>query len=458
VLSIAPTGSIAQLANCSWAFEPDFGLTIWKQVYVDASNSKQNWVQILNSYVDELELSEEDKAIVLKTGSLQSTEFAKNNPEVANAFKISREVPWQWHVIAQAQWQLWVDSSISKTINCNRNTTVDEIKEMYRFAQKKGLKGITIYREGTLESEPVKIGALEEEAVPEPTVAPAVMAVVPEAMTPALSAVSVLPVVRPRSEILFGFSRKLQTRTWGEILISVHYDQEGPREVQANAGKSGSSDLHAFCEAVARLCSLLLAHRVPLTEVAQHLRGIRGPAIEVIEQEQVVSLVDAIGKVLQEAPANYGVLLAPQAAPPATKSPEPTPLGMDAAPAAVAAPPVENGNGKSSASAGHGSNGNGKTQPPGAAATAVSLFPLEESERPAMLEEEVLQALALIGVQYDEGPFYVSEKTHPKGWTSQDFKGGCGGGIIHHQVLNSPSGKRMLMVRNDSYSMCYVKG
>jgi ribonucleoside-diphosphate reductase alpha chain len=88
----------------------------------------------------------------------------------------------------------------------------------------------------------------------------------------------------------------------------------------------------------------------------------------------------------------------------------------------------------------------------------VSLFPIEESERPAMLEEEVLQALALLGVQYDEGPFYVSEKTHPKGWISQDFKGGCGGGIIHYQVLNGPTGKRIVMVRNDSYSMCYVKG
>jgi ribonucleoside-diphosphate reductase alpha chain len=452
VLSIAPTGSIAQLANCSWAFEPDFGLTIWKQVYVDASNSKQNWVQILNSYVDELELSEEDKAIVLKTGSLQSTEFAKNNPEVANAFKISREVPWQWHVIAQAQWQLWVDSSISKTINCDRNTTVDEIKEMYRFAQKKGLKGITIYREGTLESEPVKIGALEEEPVPEVT---SPIEISSEASSgPVASVVNVvpatpIPAVRERSEVLFGFSRKLQTRTWGEILISVHYDQEGPREIQANAGKSGSSDLHAFCEAVARLSSLLLAHRVPLTEVAQHLRGIRGPAVEVIEQDQVVSLADAIGKVLQEAPANYMALLAPQVAKPIAQ-PEPTPEPVNVSAPAVAAPKVENGNGKS--------NGNGKTQTTGTTATAVSLFPIEESERPAMLEEEVLQALALLGVQYDEGPFYVSEKTHPKGWTSQDFKGGCGGGIIHYQVLNSPSGKRIIMVRNDSYSMCYVKG
>jgi ribonucleoside-diphosphate reductase alpha chain len=448
VLSIAPTGSIAQLANCSWAFEPDFGLTIWKQVYVDASNSKQNWVQILNSYVDELELSEADKAIVLKTGSLQSTEFAKNNPEVANAFKISREVPWQWHVIAQAQWQLWVDSSISKTINCDRNTTVDEIKEMYRFAQKKGLKGITIYREGTLESEPVKIGALEEEPVAavapsiEASVAP-VAAVVNAVAAPAVA----IPAVRERSEVLFGFSRKLHTRTWGDILISVHYDQEGPREIQANAGKSGSSELHAFCEAVARLSSLLLAHRVPLMEVAQHLRGIRGPAVEVIEQDQVVSLADAIGKVLQEAPANYGTP-APQAAIPVAQ-PEVAPVPVDVD-TPVAAPKADGD--------GNGNGGNGKTQTAGVTPTAVSLFPIEESERPSMLEEEVLQALALLGVQYDEGPFYVSEKTHPKGWTSQDFKGGCGGGIIHYQVLNSPSNKRIVMVRNDSYSMCYVKG
>jgi hypothetical protein len=142
--------------------------------------------------------------------------------------------------------------------------------------------------------------------------------------------------------------------------------------------------------------------------------------------------------------------LAPQAPVTLIAQTEPTPAPINLAAPVVVATNVENGNGKS--------HGNGKTQTAGTTATAVSLFPIEESERPAMLEEEVLQALALIGVQYDEGPFYVSEKTHPKGWTSQDFKGGCGGGIIHHQVLNSPSGKRILMVRNDSYSMCYVKG
>jgi ribonucleoside-diphosphate reductase alpha chain len=158
VLSIAPTGSIAQLAACSWAFEPDFGLTLWKQVYVDASRSQQNWVQILNPQVDELKLSEADQEIVKRTGSLRGTEFAQQSPEVAASFKIAREVPPGWHILVQSKWQDWIDSSISKTINLPGHATVAEIKQIYRLSAKAGLKGVTIYRSGTLESEPIKVG------------------------------------------------------------------------------------------------------------------------------------------------------------------------------------------------------------------------------------------------------------------------------------------------------------
>jgi ribonucleotide reductase alpha subunit len=162
VLSIAPTGSIAQLAACSWAFEPDFGLTLWKQVYVDASRSQQNWVQILNPQVDELELSEADQEIVKRTGSLRGTEFAQQYPEVAASFKIAREVPPGWHILVQSKWQDWIDSSISKTINLPGHATVAEIKQIYRLSAKAGLKGVTIYRSGTLESEPIKVGDEEK--------------------------------------------------------------------------------------------------------------------------------------------------------------------------------------------------------------------------------------------------------------------------------------------------------
>lgn len=163
VLSIAPTGSIAQLAACSWAFEPDFGLTVWKQVFVDASRNEQNWVQILNPYLEDLELSEADQEIVKRTGSLKDTDFAKAHPEVARAFKIAREIPPGWHILVQSKWQDWIDSSISKTINLPAHATVDEIKDIYRLAHKAGLKGVTVYRAGTLESEPIKVGDEEKQ-------------------------------------------------------------------------------------------------------------------------------------------------------------------------------------------------------------------------------------------------------------------------------------------------------
>lgn len=162
VLSIAPTGSIAQLAACSWAFEPDFGLTMWKQVFVDASKNEQNWIQILNPYLEALDLPKADAEIVKRTGSLKGTEFAKQHPDITAAFKIAREVPPGWHILVQSKWQDWIDSSISKTINLPSHATVDEIKQIYRLAAKAGLKGVTIYRSGTLESEPIKVGDAEK--------------------------------------------------------------------------------------------------------------------------------------------------------------------------------------------------------------------------------------------------------------------------------------------------------
>ena len=164
VLSIAPTGSIAQLAACSWAFEPGFGLTLWKQVFVDASKNEQNWVQILNPYLDDLKLSESDQDIVKRTGSLKDTDYAKQNPDTVGSFKIAREIPPGWHILVQSKWQDWIDSSISKTINLPGHATVDEIKQIYRLAHKAGLKGVTIYRSGTLDSEPIKVGDDEHQS------------------------------------------------------------------------------------------------------------------------------------------------------------------------------------------------------------------------------------------------------------------------------------------------------
>jgi ribonucleoside-diphosphate reductase alpha chain len=163
VTAIAPTGSIAQLAGCSWAFEPDFGLTVWKQVFVDASKMRQDWVQLLNPYLESLELSKRDAEVVKQTGSLQDTEFAAEYPETAAIYKIAREISPEWHIKVQAAWQEWITMSISKTCNLPADATVKDIQSYYHLARSLGLKGFTIYRAGTLESEPIKVGNQEKD-------------------------------------------------------------------------------------------------------------------------------------------------------------------------------------------------------------------------------------------------------------------------------------------------------
>jgi ribonucleoside-diphosphate reductase alpha chain len=118
---------------------------------------------MIHPSLEKLDLPEEDREIVLSTGSLQGTSFAQKHPEIAKLYLIAPEISPEWHLIVQASWQKWIDSSISKTINLPSTATVDEIKKTYLKANELGMKGITIYRSGTLESEPIKVGARETE-------------------------------------------------------------------------------------------------------------------------------------------------------------------------------------------------------------------------------------------------------------------------------------------------------
>ena len=48
----------------------------------------------------------------------------------------------------QAVWQQYIDASISSTVNVPNEFTVEEVEDLYMYAWEKGLKGITIYRDG----------------------------------------------------------------------------------------------------------------------------------------------------------------------------------------------------------------------------------------------------------------------------------------------------------------------
>jgi ribonucleoside-diphosphate reductase alpha chain len=72
------------------------------------------------------------------------------------------------HLAMLAAVQPWLSGGISKTINMPGDCTPEDIRKVYVSAWSLGLKGITVYRDGSKASQPVKSGTAKPEAKPEP--------------------------------------------------------------------------------------------------------------------------------------------------------------------------------------------------------------------------------------------------------------------------------------------------
>ena len=65
----------------------------------------------------------------------------------------SHEVPWEYHLAHQQAFQESTDNAVAKTVNLHRDTQVEEVSSIFRKAWEMGLKGITVYRDGSKASQ-----------------------------------------------------------------------------------------------------------------------------------------------------------------------------------------------------------------------------------------------------------------------------------------------------------------
>lgn len=91
--------------------------------------------------------TEKLKSEVLEMGSVQHSKMVPK--ELKKLFETSLEIPWQYHLSHQQAFQKYTDNAVSKTINLSRETPVETVSEIYWTAWEYGLKGITIYRDGS---------------------------------------------------------------------------------------------------------------------------------------------------------------------------------------------------------------------------------------------------------------------------------------------------------------------
>lgn len=145
--SIAPTGSISIIANTSYSIEPFYALAFKRKGVLD------NKTQVsLNSIVQE-KLTQlgywtnDIREQLLETGSIQHINSIPKN--IRSLFETSLEIPWKYHLQHQRAFQKYTDNAVSKTINLPNTVTEKDISDIYRTAWEYGLKGITIYRDGS---------------------------------------------------------------------------------------------------------------------------------------------------------------------------------------------------------------------------------------------------------------------------------------------------------------------
>lgn len=134
LLTIPPTGSISTLVGCSNGVEPIFQVS-----YTRKSESLHHedtyykvFTPIIKEYMEENNLSYEEELpdFIVTTSNLEYKE----------------------RIEVQATWQQYIDASISSTVNVPNEFTVDQVEELYLYAWERGLKGITIYRDGCARS------------------------------------------------------------------------------------------------------------------------------------------------------------------------------------------------------------------------------------------------------------------------------------------------------------------
>ncbi len=266
--TIAPTGTISMIADCSSGIEPYFTLAYYKQV-LDGKKLRYVNDRLLKKLEEsKLNVEETLEKIIVNGGKLQGLDLPA---ELKNIFVTAMDMDYKAHIDMQAVFQEFTDNAVSKTINMPNSATVDDVKQAYFYAIEKGLKGLTIYRDGS-RSVQVLVADGKENKVQDKTI--------------------------KRGKTLKGITEKLKTSR-GSLYVTVNMLNSKPIEVFANIGKSGG-DISALSEAIGRLISIALQNGVDVEKIVNTLINITGAQPIWNEGRLIKSVPDAIAQVLKD--------------------------------------------------------------------------------------------------------------------------------------------------------------
>jgi ribonucleotide reductase alpha subunit len=237
LLTIAPTGSLSTMLGISGGIEPIYNIS-----YVRKTESLHDKDVFYKVYTP----------IAERYMKLKSITEEENLPDM---FVTAMTLNYKDRIEMQSIWQQHIDASISSTVNVPNEFTIENTEELYMLAWEKGLKGITIFRDGCARSGVLTntIPTTEENTKKQTT----------------LPRGTILEV----DDSLIGKKRKLQTGC-GSLHVESFFSPDTGDMMEVYLSKGSSGGCNAYMVGLSRMISISLRGGVPLESLVDQLDSV----------------------------------------------------------------------------------------------------------------------------------------------------------------------------------------
>lgn len=230
LLTCAPTGTIGTMLQISTGVEPNFAFSYNRRT-----------------------VSLNDEETIYKVDTPITAQYKEVTGEaiLPDFFVAADEIPYKDRIEVQAMLQSFIDASISSTVNLPNSTTVEDVADLYMLAWKKGLKGITIWRNGC-----------ERQAILSKDEQPTKEEISPNTPTK----------IRKASDDCIGRKRTLITGC-GTLHLTAFFDRETGQLLETYFSKGSQGGCALFMAGLSRMVSLAARGNISIEDIVDQLKS-----------------------------------------------------------------------------------------------------------------------------------------------------------------------------------------
>ena len=273
LLTIAPTGTLSTMLGISGGVEPIFANYYTRRT--ESLHGEEKEYKIFTPIAWEY---------------LQEHGYGEDETKLPSYFITSAEIPYRNRIDMQATWQKHIDASISSTVNLPNSATIDDVKDLYMYAWKQGLKGITVFRDGCK-----RLGILTTDNTSKDTTTN------DDDIFATLRRGDIINV----DDDLVGYKRKI-TSGCGDFSEQIFFDDFTGEPLENFIAMGDGGGCARNLEAISRLISLALRSGIPVSEVIKQLKKVhscpayRARKIQKGDTSVGTSCPSAIGYAIEE--------------------------------------------------------------------------------------------------------------------------------------------------------------